>query len=118
MDFSQSYSKLRFVLHVHFVLVVGVLLTHWSSPAYLFYNVLFVVAIIWSIASRNSVEASQIAFSIDLSSFFFDLFIIAFNMSGIIGRVLGIVNLLFRFYSMKVLHTEMLDREPSLLEFR
>lgn len=45
---------------VHFSLLVNALMGHWLPPAYLFYNVLFMVTLMWAIHCRESVDAIHI----------------------------------------------------------
>lgn len=49
----------QFVMHTHLILIVNALLTHWIAPAYLFYNLLFMVAMLWVVGLKDSIEAAQ-----------------------------------------------------------
>lgn len=42
---------------MHFALLVNAMLSHWLPPAYMFYNILFMVALMWAIHCRESVDA-------------------------------------------------------------
>lgn len=53
---------------MHFSLLVNAMMGRWLPPAYLFYNVLFMVALMWAIHSRESVDA------IHTVSYFWNIF--------------------------------------------
>lgn len=103
----------------------------WLPPAYLFYNVLFMVTLMWAVHSRESVDAIHTvsyfrnifvnkiligflkAAAINFSSFFFDLvIIISFfpDFGGIWSTVFAVVNLAARPFSLLLLHKELVDR--------
>lgn len=46
-------------MQTHLILIVNALLTHWIAPAYLFYNLLFMVAMLWVVGLKDSIEAAQ-----------------------------------------------------------
>lgn len=52
---------------------------HWIPAGYLFYNVIFIVTLLWAINSPLSVEAPHFAALIDFASFIFDLLCIIKN---------------------------------------
>lgn len=65
------FFTLQLIAFVHFALLVNAMLSHWQPPAYLFYNVLFMVSLMWAVHSRESVDAvhtvSRWTFSLTMS---------------------------------------------------
>lgn len=40
------------------MLIINALTTDWAPPAYLFYNLLFILTLMWTIHSRDSIDAA------------------------------------------------------------
>lgn len=54
---------------------------HWLPQAYLFYNLIFVFCLLWSVHQPLSVDAVHFAAVLDFASFFFDLLCIILGNS-------------------------------------
>lgn len=48
----------QLVTVVHLILIINALMSSWAPPAYLFYNLLFIVSLFWSIHARDSIDAA------------------------------------------------------------
>ncbi|CRL04403.1 CLUMA_CG017489, isoform A [Clunio marinus] len=110
---NTPFVRIRFIGFVHFTLLVNAMLSHWLPPAYMFYNILFLVSILWAIHSRESVDAIHTAAAINFSSFFFDfIIVIAFfpSVGGIWSTIFAVINLCVRPFSLLLLHKELVDR--------
>jgi hypothetical protein len=110
---NTPFIRIRIVAFVHFTLIVNALLGHWAPSAYLFYNILFMVSLMWSIHSRESTDAIQCAAAIDFSSFFFDLILIVSffpSTGGIWSVIFAVFNMIARPFSLILLHKELVDR--------
>lgn len=108
---------------------------HWLPQAYLFYNLIFVFCLLWSVHQPLSVDAVHFAAVLDFASFFFDLLCIILGnsygkfwihvsvscqltlvpLSGIFSLVFAIVNLVVRPFSLILLNRELTDRGGSFL---
>ncbi|KAG5683932.1 hypothetical protein PVAND_013188 [Polypedilum vanderplanki] len=108
---NQPFVRIRIIAFVHFCLIVNALLGAYP-PAYTFYNILFMVSLMWAIHSRESTDAIQSAAAINFSSFFFDLIIIFSFFYRINGWALifGGINMVVRPISLILLHKELVDR--------
>lgn len=42
---------------MHIILIVFALQGHWMPPAFLFYNILFIISLFWSIQCNASIDA-------------------------------------------------------------
>jgi len=117
MDFQSAvntpFMRLRIIGFVHFSLLVNAMMGRWIPQAYLFYNILFMVSLLWAIHCRESVDAIHTAAAINFSSFFFDLvLIISFfpEVGGIWSTVFAVVNMVARPFTLLLLHKELVDR--------
>ncbi|CAO1391815.1 unnamed protein product [Diamesa hyperborea] len=110
---NTPFIRIRLIAFVHFSLIVNALIGHWLPQAYMFYNILFMVTLMWAIHSRESVDAIHAASAINMSSFFFDLIIIISffpNYGGVWSAIFAIVNMAARPFTLLLLHKELVDR--------
>uniref|UniRef100_A0A182QZ94 Angiotensin II receptor-associated protein n=1 Tax=Anopheles farauti TaxID=69004 RepID=A0A182QZ94_9DIPT len=112
---NSMHTRLKLIAFVHFILIVLALGSSWLPSAYLFYNLLFLVALFWAIHCRESIDAVQICAVINGFSFFFDLMgiISYFPSHGIFSAVFAILNLVLRPFSLLLLQRELSDRGGS-----
>ncbi|XP_049290336.1 type-1 angiotensin II receptor-associated protein-like [Anopheles funestus] len=112
---NSMHTRLKLVAFVHFILIVLALGSAWLPSAYLFYNLLYMVALFWAIHCRESIDAVQICAVINGFSFFFDLMgiISYFPSHGIFSAVFAILNLVIRPFSLLLLQRELSDRGGS-----
>lgn len=54
--FFRTFQVIAFV---HFSLLVNALLGYWLPQAYVFYNILFMISLLWAIHCRESTDAIQ-----------------------------------------------------------
>ncbi|XP_022190094.1 uncharacterized protein LOC111048504 [Nilaparvata lugens] len=93
---------LKLVFAVHFVLISWGIQGVWSPDSYLFYNLFFLFALIWSIYEKEKEEPLQIAILINFCAILMDIIVILFYFPyhGYVGTVfsyaLAILNLVFR----------------------
>ncbi|XP_063706657.1 uncharacterized protein LOC134835668 isoform X2 [Culicoides brevitarsis] len=113
---NTPLMRVKLVTVVHGFLLVMAMQGHWLPQAYLFYNLIFVICLLWSIHAPLSVESTHFAALIDLASFFFDLICIIVNSNyGIFSLIFAIINLAARPFSLILLNRELIDRGGSLL---
>ncbi|XP_058064161.1 uncharacterized protein LOC131213940 [Anopheles bellator] len=112
---NTMHTRLKVVAFVHFVLIVLALEGVWLPSAYLFYNLLYLITLFWSIHCRESTDAVQIAAVINAFSFVFDLIgvVFYFPSHGIFSAVCAIMNLALRPFSLLLLQRELSDRGGS-----
>lgn len=99
---------LKIVFAVHFVLTTWGIQGYWSPDSYLYYNLLFLVTLLWAMHSRDREEPVQIAMGIDAVSVILDLFTIggyfpAHSLGDKFSVGMAIVNLVFRPISVLIL---------------
>ncbi|XP_037931985.1 uncharacterized protein LOC119666778 [Teleopsis dalmanni] len=58
---GSAFVRVKVVAFVHFFFVTNAMLGSWGHGAYEFYNFLFIIAMFWSMHSKDSVEAVQTA---------------------------------------------------------
>ncbi|KFB41808.1 AGAP000975-PA-like protein [Anopheles sinensis] len=114
---NTMHTRLKLVAFVHFILIVLAMESVWLPSSYLFYNLLYLVALFWAIHSRESTDAVQISAVINGFSFFFDLLgiILYFPSHGIMSAVFAILNLCLRPFSLLLLQRELSDRGGSFV---
>uniref|UniRef100_A0A1B6DAE5 Type-1 angiotensin II receptor-associated protein n=1 Tax=Clastoptera arizonana TaxID=38151 RepID=A0A1B6DAE5_9HEMI len=89
------------VLAVHFILITWGIQGSWSPDSYLFYNLIFILSMLWSIHEKDRVEPLQVAMAIDIFSIIADIIIITnYFPLHFFGEKLSvsfaIINLIFR----------------------
>jgi len=110
--------RVKVVAAVHFVLLVLSMQDHWVPSAYLFYNIIFILTLVWSINSPLSIEAIHFASLIDFASFLFDLLCIIKNFpdyGGVFSLVFAIINLVARPFSLLLLNRELVERGGTFM---
>ncbi|XP_067639183.1 type-1 angiotensin II receptor-associated protein isoform X2 [Eurosta solidaginis] len=104
------------VTFVHFFFITNAMLGTWGHGAYEFYNFLFIIAMFWTIHSKESIEAAQVALVINASSIFFDLIsiIVYFDFMNGWAVAFSIFNLIIRPFTIILLYREFTSRGGSL----
>ncbi|XP_055585977.1 type-1 angiotensin II receptor-associated protein-like [Uranotaenia lowii] len=112
---NTPHVRVKLVTFVHFVLIVFALLGNWLPSAYLFYNIIYMAALFWSIHCRESIDAVHIAALVNATSFMFDLLSIIswFPDRHILSAVMAIFNMALRPFTLLVLYRELMDRGGS-----
>ncbi|KAK9888108.1 hypothetical protein WA026_000383 [Henosepilachna vigintioctopunctata] len=95
--------KLKIIFAIHLILVSLSAMGFWSTSAYLFYNSLFCLMLIWGIHAHDSEEPLQMALIVDVISIALDIFVFVFSYPGEhasvkekFSAVIAIFNLLSR----------------------
>ena len=103
VDFSNVQNKtLKAIFIVHFILITWGIQGFWSPDSYLFYNALFMLALLWGIHSKESDDPLQIAVIINVLSILFDVIVLAayfpasFRSSERFSVAMTILNLVIR----------------------
>lgn len=105
------------------------MLSEHLPQAYMFYNLIFMVSLMWSVAMRDSIDSIHTvsvnnypinfvnsiffqAAAINFSSIFFDFVIIIsyFGHATVWSIIFAIFNLVARPFSLLLLHKEVVDR--------
>lgn len=113
-------ARLKLIFYVHFSLIVLALVGSWGSSAYLFYNLLFMITLLWSLFDNNAAESVQHAILINGISLVFDIILLAtgFPHDGRSGdrfsAAMAILNLVVRPFSTILLHRILQERNGSL----
>lgn len=102
MDFSPS-NLIKVFFGIHFTLISIGIQGYWSPDSYFFYNLLFLLTLLWSLHSKDNVEPIQIAIGINFISVFLDIITLAGyfpTSNGLSGEkfsaTMAIINLLIR----------------------
>ncbi|XP_073834235.1 type-1 angiotensin II receptor-associated protein [Musca autumnalis] len=113
---GSAFVRVKLVAFVHFIFISNAMMGMWGHGAYEFYNFLFIIAMFWTMHSKDSVEAIQAALIIDTSSIFFDMvtIIIMFHAMNGWAVAFSIINLLIRPVSVILLYREFNTRGGSL----
>jgi len=113
--------RLKVLFFLHFLLISWATLGRWAELAYVIHNLLFLGGLIWSIALPHSEDAVFLTLIINSISVLLDIIILAIHYPSLrqdstaeFSAVMGIFNLLLRFVTAYVLHTEWGDRGSSL----
>lgn len=104
--------RVNLVALVHFILVCNSLLTMEFVGAYIFYNLMFFITMIWTIHCKDSLESILLAFLIDYSSVPFDvgyIFVMFRNMNPW-TIFFSIVNAIIRPFTACLLYKEFIHR--------
>ncbi|KAG8227312.1 hypothetical protein J437_LFUL004860 [Ladona fulva] len=116
VDLAQN-THIKAISLIHFVLITWGAQGSWCPSSYLFYNILFMIALFWGIHQKETSEPVQIAFVIDVISIFFDVVLLAsFFPTGFLSRerfsaAVAILNLIFRPFSAFGLYRICQDRD-------
>nr|BAN21045.1 unkown protein [Riptortus pedestris] len=76
MDYSSG-NIIKVLFGIHFTLISLGIQGYWSPDSYLFYNLLFLLTVLWSIHNKDNVDSMQIAIGINLVSIFLDIITLA-----------------------------------------
>uniref|UniRef100_A0A1B6M401 Type-1 angiotensin II receptor-associated protein n=1 Tax=Graphocephala atropunctata TaxID=36148 RepID=A0A1B6M401_9HEMI len=106
---------LKAIFGVHFILITWGIQGHWSPDSYLFYNLVFVLTLLWSIHCKDKVEPIQMAVVIDGASIILDVFAIGMNYPSIyttekFSVFMALLNLVLRPISVVLLGRICADR--------
>lgn len=113
---GSAFVRVKLVAFVHFLFITNAMLGSWGHGAYEFYNFLFMIALFWTMHSKESIEAAQTALVINVASIFFDLIciIIFFQWMNGWAVAFSIINLVIRPVSIILLYREFNARGGSL----
>ncbi|EDW00118.1 type-1 angiotensin II receptor-associated protein [Drosophila grimshawi] len=113
---GSPFVRVKVVAFVHFFFISNAMLGSWGHGAYEFYNFLFIIALFWTIHSKDSIEAVQTALVINTSSIFFDIVSIINSFDFMNGWAIAfsIINLVLRPVSVALLYREFNTRGGSL----
>ncbi|BES92290.1 Reverse transcriptase (RNA-dependent DNA polymerase) [Nesidiocoris tenuis] len=113
-DSGIPFMNLKGMFYAHFFLLVFAMLGAWTPAAYLFYNGIFMLLLIFGMIHREKSEHLELAMIIDGSSIMLDIFCLSsFFPASAMGKfsaVMGIFNLLLRFLSFLVIRNEVTNR--------
>ncbi|KAL5278587.1 AGTRAP family protein [Megaselia abdita] len=109
---SSPFVRVKLVAFVHFIFICNAMFGTGLVGAYLFYNILFILAMFWSIHCKESIESIQTALLIDALSIVFDLICISIFFNYMNGWTItfSILNLILRPISAYLLHKEFTER--------
>uniref|UniRef100_A0A0K8SRV1 Uncharacterized protein n=1 Tax=Lygus hesperus TaxID=30085 RepID=A0A0K8SRV1_LYGHE len=112
-DSGIPFMNLR-GMFFHFILLVFSMFGKWPPDAYLFYNGLFMVLLVWGIINKDKAEHLELAMTIDGASVMLDILVIASffpeSTTGKFSAVMAIFNLILRFASFLVIRNEVNSR--------
>ncbi|KAH8420440.1 hypothetical protein KR009_010324 [Drosophila setifemur] len=113
---ASPFVRVKLVAFVHFFFISNAMLGTWGHGAYEFYNFLFMIALFWTMHSKDSTEAVQTATVINASSIFFDLVSIILYFGTMNGWAIAfsIINLILRPVSVALLFREFFARGGTL----
>lgn len=113
---GSAFVRVKCVAFIHFLFISNAMLGMWGHGAYEFYNFLFMIAMFWTMHSKDSVEAIQTALIINVSSIFFDIvsIILFAHVMNAWAIAFSIINLLIRPVSVILLYREFNARGGSL----
>lgn len=105
---SSPFMRVKLVALVHFVFLSNALLGTWGFGSFVFYNLLFMVALFWSIHAKESIEAIETAIVIDACSIVLDLICLTvfFHYMNGWAVVFVIINMILRPLSVLLLYKE------------
>ncbi|XP_055370918.1 uncharacterized protein LOC129605286 isoform X1 [Condylostylus longicornis] len=109
---SSPFVRVKLVAFIHFIFIGNAMLGTWIPGAYIFYNILFIMSMMWSLHCKDSSEAIHTALIINVTSIFFDLICIIAFFSHMNGWVIAfsIINLIIRPFTSILLHRELNER--------
>lgn len=121
VDLSNLQNvPLKIITLIHFILTTWGTQGDWSSHAYLYYNIIFLLVLFWGIHQKDSPEPIQIALAINLLSILFDVIILAayfpssFRSSERFSVGMAILNLVFRPLTSFGLYRILQDRDVAI----
>uniref|UniRef100_T1IDS6 Uncharacterized protein n=1 Tax=Rhodnius prolixus TaxID=13249 RepID=T1IDS6_RHOPR len=102
----------------HLIFLSWALITNWSPSAYFFYNILFLILLLWGIAAKGNVEPLEMAQIVNIISLVLDIFVVSifFPRSGIgvkMSACMAIINILIRPVTLSILRNEIRYRRDG-----
>lgn len=118
MDLSQVPNiSLKGIFTIHLILTTLALRSVWlHTSAYLAYNIIFLITLIWSIHIKDSEEPVHMAIHVNVVSIFLDVFFMlsglstAFALGDGFSFIMCLVQFGFRFLSVYMLWRVSMDR--------
>ncbi|XP_017782674.1 PREDICTED: type-1 angiotensin II receptor-associated protein isoform X2 [Nicrophorus vespilloides] len=102
---------LKAIFCIHFIFTIFSTIGSWAPTAYLFYNFLLLILILWSLQNKESEDPVQLAFSINVISIILDVFVLALwfpdshNGAARFSAAMGILLLIVRpFTTVYIMH--------------
>ncbi|XP_054265960.1 type-1 angiotensin II receptor-associated protein isoform X1 [Macrosteles quadrilineatus] len=80
---SVPSINLKIIFGVHFILITWGIQGHWSPDSYFFYNLVFILTLLWGIHCKDKAEPIQIAMVIDGVSVLLDIFAVGMNTPSV-----------------------------------
>jgi len=119
-DFSRIPNfKLKLVFVAHFMLISLSCMGNWSSGAYLFYNFVLILTLLWGIHKPDADEPLQIAIFVNGISIILDIILLAMRLPGSdhaserFSAAMAILHLVTRPFSALFLAKLLQDRGES-----
>lgn len=114
---SSPFIRVKLVALVHFVFISNAMLGSWGLGAYVFYNLLFMAALIWTLHAKESIEAIESALVIDACSIILDLICLTvfFHYMNGWAVVFTIINMILRPLSVLLLYREYTHRGGAVI---
>ncbi|XP_057660442.1 type-1 angiotensin II receptor-associated protein-like [Diorhabda carinulata] len=112
--------KLKIIFLLHFLFIALSSMGYWSSSAYLFYNSILIVLLIWSLYHDENHEPIQLAIAVNGSSILLDilLLVMGFPTNGDarnkFSAAMAILHLLIRPFSTFFLIKLLEERSGSM----
>ncbi|KAL1464314.1 hypothetical protein WDU94_003972 [Cyamophila willieti] len=118
MDLSQIPNvSLKGVFTIHLVLTTWALRASWfSQTSYLFYNLVLLITLLWSIHTKDSEEPVHMAIHVNVVSIFLDLFFLitglgtAYTLGEGFSYIICLIHLIFRLLSIYMLWRVSMER--------
>uniref|UniRef100_A0A8D8TV58 Uncharacterized protein n=1 Tax=Cacopsylla melanoneura TaxID=428564 RepID=A0A8D8TV58_9HEMI len=118
MDLSQIPNvSLKGVFTIHLVLTTWALRASWfSQTSYLFYNLVLLITLLWSIHTKDSEEPVHMAIHVNVVSIFLDLFFLitglgtAYTLGEGFSYIICLIHLVFRLLSIYMLWRVSMER--------
>ncbi|XP_055913012.1 type-1 angiotensin II receptor-associated protein [Eupeodes corollae] len=109
---SSPYFRVKLIALVHFVFLSNAMLGTWSHSGFLFYNILFMVSLFWTLHCKESKEAIETALVIDACSIILDLIslVVFFHYMNGWAVVFTIINMIIRPLTVMLLYREYTNR--------
>jgi len=113
---GSEFVRVKVVAFIHFFFVSNAMMGSWGHGGFEFYNFLFIIAMFWTMHSKDSIEAVQTAMIIDVCSIFFDIVYIVyyFNLMNGWAITFSIFNLVIRPITSLLLYREFNNRGGSI----
>ncbi|XP_025408528.1 uncharacterized protein LOC112682225 [Sipha flava] len=99
----------------HLMLITWGIQGHWSPDSYLFYNIIYLGSILWTMHQTENEKPAQLAISINLAAVFLDIFTIycyfpsTFWFTEIFSVICAMGNLVLRFVTLSILSRMCID---------